>query len=199
MTGQPYADVLEERILDPYGLADTVLDDGTALITQHGWWGPGAGDPDLGTFDPTVPRDIDSLDWPTTALQTFDGAASAMVSTTTDLLDWAEVLYGGQFLGDEMNAELRTLPITDRWAGGDRRYGLGVTGFCPCDDSTDPPGVTVLGHAGTHPSPIATTATVFGHDTATGISVASRSNVGEIALLDRDDLITAALALIDGS
>jgi Beta-lactamase len=108
---------------EPYGLDDTTIDDGTATITQHGWFAiAGSGSADLGTFDPSIPRDADTLDLP-------------------------------------------------------RK-----------------PTAPVLGHHRSGPG----TASIFVHDLPTGISLSSRSNVHEVSLLARDELVHDVLAVVSG-
>ena len=195
VTGRPLADVFAERIFDPYGLDDTVLDVGVdTTVTQHGWYGlDGRKDPDTGTFDPTAPREFDVQDVPDTAARTFMSSVTAGISSSADLLDWAEALYGGAFLGDAMTTELLTLDERDTWAGGDRRFGLGVQGWCPCDETTDPPTPSLVGHFG---SMSFGTTVLVAYDLETGVIVVNRSNVFDVTHAARDELLADVVDVV---
>lgn len=89
-TGQPFADVLSERILEPLGLHDTryVLDASTWTEPHALGYGPDA--------DPREPMD-----------QNFSifGPAGSMISTLEDGRVWAEALATGSLLDPETQAE----------------------------------------------------------------------------------------------
>jgi D-alanyl-D-alanine carboxypeptidase len=188
--GAPIAELVRTRLLQPLGLAETVYDEGALLPGElHSWFSldPSVGDPNTGTFDATVPRDLDIYDFPRTALMSFSGAAGAMRSTLPDLLAWGDALYGGRVLSAASTALLTDVPEgTARRAD---RYGLGVIGFAP-------------------KGPLATAAPAFvGHDGDTvgnrtllvrapsGVVIAIHANVAEVALGDLVALASELLGL----
>lgn len=187
VTGVPLGDLIADRLARPLGLAHTALDDGSqvAADAQHGWFTLSyPGDPEVdaaaGRFDATVPRDLDYLDFPHAAVQTFAGGAGGMTSSLADLLDWGQALYAGRVLGP---------PLTRRMLRFDHHsgpglYGLGAEGFCPCDESADPPTATLVGHEGSGVG----SRTIVAYAPATGVTVAVHANVEEIS--------TSALARI---
>jgi D-alanyl-D-alanine carboxypeptidase len=188
VTGQPVEEVFEERIVEPLGLTNTMLGLQRRVDppTQHGWFHPDSGDPDTGDFDPELPRNIDVRDLPLTAFVTFSSTAGGGISSTRDLLKWGETLYGGGFLGEDMNAELRSLHhvIVDPIPPGiatdvDVRYGLGTMGFCPCDEDSGGPTTPILGHDGRAPF-LGTMVGLF-HDDVSGATVVVRVNVPDVA------------------
>jgi D-alanyl-D-alanine carboxypeptidase len=188
--GAPLADLVRTRLLEPQRLTRTVYDDGALLPGElHSWFSldPAVGDADAGTFDATLPRDLDVYDFPRTALFSFAGASGAMRSTLSDLLAWGDALYGGQLLSAASTALLTDVP-----QGSVRRadrYGLGVIGFAPS-------------------GPLATGAPAFvGHDgdivgnrtllvrAPSGAVVAVHTNVREVSLADLVGLASALFAL----
>jgi D-alanyl-D-alanine carboxypeptidase len=180
VTGLPLDQLIADRLTGPLDLGHTSLDDGARVApdAQHGWFtldypGDPAAAVEQGTFDPDVPRDLDVLDFPHTALQTFSGGAGGMTSSLDDLLDWGQALYSGQVLGPALTARMLRL---DR-DYGTMLYGLGAEGFCPCDAATDPPTATLVGHDGSDIG----SRTILGYAPDTGVTVAVHANVQEIS------------------
>jgi D-alanyl-D-alanine carboxypeptidase len=195
VTGVALGDLIADRFAGPLGLGHTTLDDGSlvAADAQHGWFTldyPGDPEADVanGTFDPTVPRDLDVLDFPHAALQTFAGGAGAMTSSLDDLLAWGQALYSGQVLGARLTD--RMLRFDNHFGPG--LYGLGAEGFCPCDESADPPTATLVGHDGSGIG----SRTILGFAPDSGVTVAVHANVEEISsgALSRIAVALAGLA-----
>jgi D-alanyl-D-alanine carboxypeptidase len=137
---QDLADVIAERIAEPLSLDDTFLSDGTTKPTRHGWFSF-PDDP-----DPSRPHDI--FDVPLEAMMTTGWADSGMISSSQDLLDWAEALYTGDFLGEETTATMLEMRNPDP-ALGNTLYGLGVGGYCFGDTGCSPDATPdVVGHSG---------------------------------------------------
>jgi D-alanyl-D-alanine carboxypeptidase len=190
--GAPLADLIGTRLTSPLGLTQTSLDDGALVPGElHSWFtlDDVIGDPSNGSFDPSVPRDLDAYDFPRTALITFAGAAGGMRSTIGDLLAWGDALYGGRVLSAGSTELLTSV------AGGmprrSDRYGLGVIGFAPEGDlSTGPP--AFVGHDG---------ATIGNRSllvrTPAGVVVAIHANVGEVALADLVSLASDLVLLTE--
>lgn len=126
-TGQPFADVLEERILLPVGLHDTKYNvDAADWTASH----------PIG-YSPDGSEMVDQL----TNLSIF-GPAGSMTSSLEDARVWAEVLATGELLAPETQAErLKGAPLefgppydsyamgigeTDGWWGHNGE-GLGFT------------------------------------------------------------------------
>jgi D-alanyl-D-alanine carboxypeptidase len=180
VTGLTLSELIADRFTGPFGLGHTSLDDGArvAADAQHGWFtldypGDPAAAVAQGTFDPDVPRELDVLDFPRTALQTFSGGAGGMTSSLDDLLDWGQALYSGQVLGPALTE--RMLRLDSDY--GPALYGLGAEGFCPCDAATDPPTATLVGHEGSGIG----SRTILGYAPDTGVTVAVHANVQEIS------------------
>ena len=113
-TGMPFAEALDERILQPLGLDDTHY-----LVDVAAWTAPHA--------EGYVPEDEPREPVP----QNFSifGPAGSMVSTLADAAEWAEVLADGALLEPETQAErlaggpLDAGPPYDLYA-----LGIGETG-----------------------------------------------------------------------
>ena len=180
VTDMALGDLIADRFSGPLGLAHTALDDGSRVTAdaQHGWFTldyPGDPEADVanGTFDPTVPRDLDVLDFPHAALQTFAGGAGAITSSLDDLLAWGEALYSGRVLGPRLTQQM--LRFDHEF--GPQLYGLGAEGFCPCNGSADPPTATLVGHDGSGIG----SRTILAYAADTGVTVAVHANVEEIS------------------
>ena len=122
-TGQPYAEVLRERLLTPLGLADTGYDDGATVIDRmaRGYARVGAGYEHATYLDPSVPY-----------------AAGMMYSTAQDLVRWTQALHRGEPFERAETLERMTTPVHDDYA-----YGLGVS-MLPLGPSP----VRAIGHSG---------------------------------------------------
>jgi D-alanyl-D-alanine carboxypeptidase len=136
VTGQPLADQLERRILQPLGLDDTELP-----TTQRAPTGPhvrGDAPPDEDwqvTDGPARLVDVTEMD------TSWGWAAGAMVSTTADLARFYQALLGGQLLLPEQLTQMRTT-VDASQVGYGTRYGLGLEVLRPgC-------GVELWGHGG---------------------------------------------------
>jgi CubicO group peptidase (beta-lactamase class C family) len=83
VSGQTYADFVQENIFKPLGMTDSGLDSNVTIIPQRasGYW-PGANGPE------NAERPNLSLGF----------AAGSLYSTTQDLLRWEEGLFGGKLL-----------------------------------------------------------------------------------------------------
>jgi D-alanyl-D-alanine carboxypeptidase len=90
VTGRPYADVLEERILQPLGQRDTryLLDAGTWAEPHPVGYAPGEGGPE------TQPDNLSIF-----------GPAGSMITTIEDGRVWGEILATGALLKPETQAE----------------------------------------------------------------------------------------------
>jgi CubicO group peptidase (beta-lactamase class C family) len=119
--GQPLASVIEQRFIQPLGLDDTVFSDGATLPTRHGWLGIAPGD-DVAS--------VDHLDLPNEAAMTTMWASEAMISSSTDVLDWTEALFSGKVLGPEMTALMLEMNPVSPPPVPNRYFGLGATGYC---------------------------------------------------------------------
>lgn len=115
VTGRPYAEALEKRIIEPLGLEDTYFpDQGEEVIRgKHPHSYIPVSDPpvDYTDFDPS-----------------WGFAAGSLVSTTTDLTTFFAALAEGDVLAPELLTEMqKTLPADSIWEGAD--YGLGLISF----------------------------------------------------------------------
>ena len=114
VTGQPFAAVLRERILDPLGLDETTYPDG-----PEDWATDVTGYVDDGGTLVAQPVN-DSI----------FGAAGAMTSTTDDLAAWGPVLATGGLLDPATQAARREGGALDESPDGDTpdydAYGLGL-------------------------------------------------------------------------
>lgn len=112
VTGQPWWQALEERVLEPLGLDRTMLPDGEeppALAVGH---------TDLdrdATRDSLAGRPYESV-------VTAAGAAGGLASTAQDLTAFARGVLGGTLLSGQT---LTTMTDVER-VGFEREYGLGV-------------------------------------------------------------------------
>lgn len=112
VTGQPYADVLRDRILVPLGLTQTSMPAATdTLPAPHASGSTLQGTPDSSTTP------VDTTDWN----PTWAWTAGQMVSTADDLLVYGRALGTGQGLLDT-KAQVERLSSIPGKAG----YGLGV-------------------------------------------------------------------------
>ena len=112
VTGQPYPDVLAERILDPLSLGDTSFPDDAAIPEPHPQGASLQGTPD-GSTTP-----IDATDWS----PSFAWTAGQLISTPEDLLVWGRALGTGQGLYDvDTGVERLT-----SFPGEDGGYGLAL-------------------------------------------------------------------------
>ena len=120
VTGQPLADQLQQRILQPLRLDDTELP-----TTQRALAGPharGYAPPDKDwqvSAGPARLVDVTEMD------TSWAWAAGAMVSTTTDLARFYQALLGGQLLPPEQLKQMRTT-VDASQVGHGTRYGLGL-------------------------------------------------------------------------
>lgn len=108
VTGKRYGDELKRRILDPVGLKNTFLAEGADM-------------PD-GTISGYQFLDGQAVDVSVTNLS-WIWSAGGMVSTTEDLLAFAEVLFSGELISKKSFAEMFTFVPTDNPRKGE---GMGV-------------------------------------------------------------------------
>jgi D-alanyl-D-alanine carboxypeptidase len=197
ITQTPIGELIDQRLAKPLHLDTTSLSDESAVEPDehHGWFtlDPAIGDLEDSTFDPTIARDLDILDFPRNAVATQIGAAGAMRSTVDDLLTWGTAFYGGDLLQPE-TLELLLAPTTQPGEVDDDdtsiRYGLGTMLICPCDENRP----HLVGHDG---STIGGR-TLLAANPETGVVIVIHANVQEVALHDlvtlagRLDLLTRA-------
>lgn len=118
VTGRPYAEVLQERILGPVGMTSSGYDSNAAILPNRAsGYAPGPDGPRNAPFvHMTVPH-----------------AAGALYSTTGDLHRWMRALFGGRVLSAD---SLRKMTTVNR-----NNYGLGLT-------VRDADGRRLIGHGG---------------------------------------------------
>ncbi|HKD78252.1 MAG TPA: serine hydrolase [Candidatus Angelobacter sp.] len=107
ISGQSYADFVQQNIFTPLGMKDSGYDSNSALIAHRaaGYSRGKDGNPqNAGFVNMTVPL-----------------SAGGLYSTTEDLLRWEEGLFGGKVLKPESLAKMTT-PFKEDYA-----FGLGVT------------------------------------------------------------------------
>jgi D-alanyl-D-alanine carboxypeptidase len=179
--GEDLATVIEQRFTRPLSLDETSLGDGSAWPSRHGWLSrPGADDPN---------RTFDMLDQPSQAVITTLWAERGMTSSSTDLLDWGDALFGGDVLGPNTTATMLTMnpavvpPVPGRY------FALGATGYCLTDGcGTDE--VELVGAPGS---------TSFGwsvqlvHHPSSGTTIVVQANV---AIADPADLLAVPVEVI---
>lgn len=114
ITGRPYAEEIERRIIQPLGLTHTYVpadETGIPGPHPHGYVQADPSKPDLldrTRFNPSIVN-----------------AAGAMISTGSDLNRFYAALLGGRLLRPaELHAMMTTVPTSGPPAG--RRYGLGL-------------------------------------------------------------------------
>jgi D-alanyl-D-alanine carboxypeptidase len=134
VTGEPVAEVLRERIVEPLGLSDTYLAGAAAgpPVVRAPIWVP-EGDAGTLMFGP---------DHPYTLISTFAWTAGAVVSSARDLGTFFDALFHGHLVSDRgLDAMTRPAPGSE---ADDRAsaYGLGLTEWRP----TELPSVTLYGH-----------------------------------------------------
>jgi CubicO group peptidase (beta-lactamase class C family) len=102
ITGQKYADFVQENIFKPLGMTESGYDSNTAIILHRAsGYAPGPKGPvNAGYIDMSVPH-----------------AAGALYSTTGDLLHWLQGLFGGELLQAESLRKMTT-PFKDNYAFG---------------------------------------------------------------------------------
>lgn len=149
VTGRPYAEAVEERILRPLDLRDTVLPGDRVDVPgphAHGYYQEDGRSVDVTEINPSVAH-----------------SAGEIISTTADLDRFLDALLDGHLLAPAQMAELtRTQPVSPG-------YGLGLYATpLPC-------GVTVWGHDGGIPG--YTTFMASTPDTTTRIAVSATTAV----------------------
>lgn len=152
-TGEPFADVLRRRLLEPRGLSRTFF-----AATEEP-----SGDLAHAFLDINgdgKPEDFTSL-VPNTSFITAAGSAGAIVSTANDVVRFAHALYRGKVVRGPWFDEMR------RWVerGDGMRYGLGVIHHTP-------DGEELLGHKG---NTVGYSAAVW-HDVQRGATVVVLTN-----------------------
>jgi D-alanyl-D-alanine carboxypeptidase len=132
---QDLATVIEERFAQPLGLDEAYVSSGAPKPTRHQWF----------SLDGEPDRPLDTLDFPGEATSTLNWASRNMVSSSEDLLAWAEALYTGEVLGEDTTTAMLEMrnSISAAW-----HYGLGAGGYCldptGCDSADD----DLVGHTG---------------------------------------------------
>jgi D-alanyl-D-alanine carboxypeptidase len=188
VTGVPIEQLIADRMAAPLDLDDSTLAGAASpeADEHHGWFSldPAVGQTEDGSFDPSIPRDLDILEFPRTAFLSFIGAAGGMRSSLVDLLEWGDALYGGRVLGPDRTAAIVT-PTSPPDEDG-IAYGLGTMLVCPCDGAP-----RLVGHDGS----LVGSRTLLVRSPSTGVVVAIHANVQEIALKDLIDLASDLAAL----
>lgn len=117
LTGEPYYRALEQRILQPLGLRNTIPSDRPELPgLANGYAGPRN---DLGGYDASLLPDGRFAINPQ-----FEWTGGGIASTTEDLVRWAKLLYEGRAFPDSLLP--RMVDGVPARLGGNARYGLGV-------------------------------------------------------------------------
>lgn len=121
ITGQPWYQVVRERLLNPLGLIHTFA---------YPWETPG-NQPFAHVWadvdgDGAV-EDVQGLGIPATGLFSLAGGAGCLISTPEDLVHFSERLYGGHVLQSATLAAMQTDYVQDATLGF--LYGLGTTSF----------------------------------------------------------------------
>jgi CubicO group peptidase (beta-lactamase class C family) len=123
ISGQTYADFLQQNIFTPLGMADTGIDSNAAILPQRaqGYSPSPNGTHHAGYISMTIPF-----------------SAGALYSTTGDLLKWEQGLFGGKILSPSSLAKMTT-PFKENYAmgltvvtrDGHKRiaHGGGIEGF----------------------------------------------------------------------
>ncbi|MEU7140320.1 serine hydrolase domain-containing protein [Nocardia sp. NPDC046473] len=134
VTGQSYADVLDQRIARPLGLTGTYAPGGeTEIRGPHGR-----------TYSKLMLPEADAPVHDVTELSaTYGFGVGELISTATDLNTFLSALLSGRLLPPAQLDEMLTMtPVPDgRWLDG-YGYGLGISSV------TLPNGTTVYGHGG---------------------------------------------------
>ncbi len=129
--GQSWRDAVTERVLVPLGLSDTVLpepgDTSTPENTFHGYLDLGSGPVDITAADPSMAG---------------GAGGGALVTTTTDLVDFLDGLRSGSLFADPATFSDMTALVPASGPGGQDGYGLGLTHF------TFEDGHELIGHTG---------------------------------------------------
>ena len=123
VTGQPYAEALRQRLLEPLGLSDTVYQDNTTVLDRmaSGYDRVGADVRHTAYIDTGIPY-----------------AAGMMVSTVRDLHTWTRALHAARPFESAETLTRMTTPVMNSYA-----YGI--------DNSMMPMGgkmVRAIGHSG---------------------------------------------------
>lgn len=120
VAGEPLPDLIAERVTEPLGLDATFLpppDDTTIPEPATRGYVAGQCVDEVEQDGGTIEDGTDTTDWNSSWAQGGGG----MISTTADLLGWAESLTGNVLLDDDLAAErLQVAPI------GGVDYGLGI-------------------------------------------------------------------------
>ena len=106
ISGQSYADFVQQNIFTPLGMKDSGYDSNSAIIERRAaGYAPGKNGPEnAGFVNMTVPL-----------------SAGGLYSTTEDLLRWEQGLFGGKLLSPASLAKMTT-PFKEDYA-----FGLGVS------------------------------------------------------------------------
>ncbi len=115
VTGQTYIQQLHSRIIDPFNLSHTFLDQYDSLngTMAHMWY-------DI--FDNNTTYDLVALNVPRTALFSSSWSAGAIFSTAQDMVNWSKDLFQGKVVNDSsLQQMLDFLPTYN--------YGLGLMKF----------------------------------------------------------------------
>lgn len=128
VTGKPYEEVLQERILDPLNMNDTGYDHHATILKKRA-----SGYDKMGTSYRNTPYLDMSLPY----------AAGSLYSTVEDLYKWDQALYADQILSEE-SKKLMFSPYIDT-GNGSYAYGWHIS-HLPRENSKD--SLLVIAHSG---------------------------------------------------
>jgi D-alanyl-D-alanine carboxypeptidase len=154
VTGHSVSDLIQQNIAGPLGLRHTYLPTNGAARPDAGRLAEGY-EPDAAGIAPVLPPGLpagygfigpnhDSEVDVTDINQSWDGAAGAIVSTTSDWARFDTALMTGRLFPKSLLTEMRTVVKEDDLSGPNLRYGLGLEQY-------DSPCGIVWGHDGALP------------------------------------------------
>lgn len=174
VTGRPFAEELERRLLEPFDLDKTYFPDQGEV---------GIRGPHPHSYIPLADPAIDYTDFD----PSWGFAAGSMVSTTEDLTAFFSALAEGEVLPPVLLEEMQqTIPADSVWEGAD--YGLGLISFeLSC-------GVTAWGHGGDVPGTMSrVAATDDGRSAAVAVTQNATDAAAELRLRELVDTAICAM------
>ncbi len=182
LLGTDIGTVVHDRFVAPLDLDETTFTDGTVRPTRHGWIGLNPA--------PGSDRGNDILDEPHQAVMTVLWASEAMISSSTDLLDWGEALFTGRVLGPTGTAALLDMNPTSPPPVPNRYFGLGATGYC-LEAGCEPDRAELVGAPG---GGFCCWSTQLVHDRRNGTTIVVATNTNTPTPAQLIDLTEALLA-----
>jgi D-alanyl-D-alanine carboxypeptidase len=178
VTGRTYYEELRRRILEPYGLQDTIPSDRPEL--------PGLISGYTFSGNPFPVSEEVAADERYGVNPQFEWTGGGLLGTSLDLARWARLLYAGDVLEPSSRTQMLQGVPAPR-LGRNEQYGLGVI-------MRDSPLGPVYGHAGWFPGYVSMVAYYPRHDLALAIQV--NTDFGESVRELKPFLDTAAAALL---